>query len=373
MLKTVIYDYQAFSLQRFGGISRYFCELAARINGYHEWQARIVAPVHYNLHLRNVAVPKTGYHIRLRLGRLAKAYRAINRSLSPRLMSAFSPALVHRTYYEETARHRGVPMVVTVFDMIHELFADQFSPSDPTSANKRLSVASADHVLCISHSTARDLTRLFGVPPGKISVTHLGYSESFSSPPPAEETPPHIRPYVLYVGHRTGYKNFEAALRAYAASSRLVREFDFLVFGGPSLSPLEHAFAQKLGLRSDALRQLGGNDAELARAYRHARTFVYPSLYEGFGIPPLEAMAAGAVVASANTSSLPEVVGDAAITFDPTDIDQIRNAVESACFDEDRRLRLVASSKERIRQFSWEACAEATMRSYSATLSDEGR
>jgi glycosyltransferase involved in cell wall biosynthesis len=252
--------------------------------------------------------------------------------------------------------------------MIHELFADQFSPRDPTSADKRRSVREADRVLCISQNTANDLMRLFGVPAEKIAVTYLGFSDVFTEPPPAGETSPHDRPYLLYVGHRGGYKNFRATLQAYADSPSLREQFDLVTFGGFLLGEEERLLAKSLGLAPTQLRRLAGSDADLARAYRHARVFVYPSLYEGFGIPPLEAMSAGCVVACADTSSIPEVVGDAAATFDPSDVGSIRRTMEQACFDEALRHRLVQGGRERVGAFSWDRCARDTVQAYRTTL-----
>jgi glycosyltransferase involved in cell wall biosynthesis len=123
-----------------------------------------------------------------------------------------------------------------------------------------------------------------------------------------------------------------------------------------------------LSLRPGSVVRLGGTDAELARAYRHARAFVYPSRYEGFGIPPLEAMSSGCVVACSNASSMPEVVGDAALLFDPNDVDAARKALEDACFSEDVRARLLTHGAMRVREFTWDRCANETVAAYRRVL-----
>lgn len=369
-MHSVVYDYQAFTLQQYGGVSRYFCELASRVQRAEGFCARIIAPVHFNSHLVDCPVPQTALHLRKRR-RTGPIYRAVNRWLSPTLTRLHSPSLIHRTFFEPLGKPAGVPVVVTVFDMINELFAESFPSSDRTAQDKRACVEGADHVLCISECTASDLVRLCGIPREKISVTYLGHSDIFAAPPPAGESAPHRRPYILYVGHRAGHKNFDSALRAYASAPRLREHFDLVVFGGLPFNADDMLRLAELRLEPDRVLRWTGSDADLARAYRHARAFVYPSRYEGFGIPPLEAMSSGCVVACSNASSMPEVVSDAAVMFDPDEIDSIRLAIETACLDEGRRAQLVAAGKARVQNFSWDRCAADTVAAYGKVLTSE--
>lgn len=365
-MHNIIYDHQTFIAQEFGGISRYFCELAARVHRTEGFKARVVAPLHYNAYLPECPVPQSAMRMPLRFRGESRVYRLINEALSPILTATASPSLVHQTYYSPLpSRKSRTPIVLTVFDMIHELFPDNFPLTDPIVQCKSACVAAADHILCISQSTANDLMRLFGVPAEKISVTYLAYSDIFAQTAVATEVPPHVRPYVLYVGQRGGYKNFETALRAYASSARLRQEFDLVTFGGPaSFSATEQATITNLSLRPGSVVRLGGADKDLARAYRHARAFIYPSRYEGFGIPPLEAMASGCVTVCSDSSSIPEVVGDAGLLFNPDDIDAARQSLEDACFDEVLRAQLLARGRARVREFSWDRCAHETVNAY---------
>lgn len=363
----VLFDHQIFALQRYGGISRYFCELASRVHGMPGHSALVVAPLHVNDYLSGCAVRTWSRRIEQRKG-ASRLCGAIDRLALPLLTRAADPDIVHRTYYEPLPRPGSRPVVVTVYDMIHELFPQAFSAQDRTSQDKRASVMAADHVICISECTSRDLQRLLAVPAHKISVTYLAQSESFNGQVAPDERPPHGRPYLLYVGQRSGYKNFAGALRAFASSARLRESLDLVVFGGAPLSAQERQDAASLGLRGDQLVELKGSDDDLARAYRHARLFVYPSRYEGFGIPPLEAMACGCPVAASATSSIPEVVGGAAATFDPDDIESVRQSLETLSLDDEARTRAIAAGYERVKQFSWERCARETVGIYERML-----
>ena len=366
-MHRIVYDHQTFSLQSVGGISRYFCELASRVHAADGFNASILAPVHLNEYLQACSVPTLGVHAPTSLRRASRIYRMLNDALTPGLLRVAKPSLVHRTYYYTAPPRRArVPFVVTVFDMIHELFKDQFPAADPTSARKRLSVDRADHVICISQNTADDLVRLFGIPRERISVTHLGFSAAFGEPVARAQTG--ARPYLLYVGHRGGYKNFKRILEAYAASRRLRQELDLVVFGGFEFDAQECALIASVGLRDDAVRRMTGDDRQLASAYASAHAFVYPSEYEGFGIPPLEAMASDCPVACSDTSSLPEVVGKAAVLFDPRDVGSIREALESVCFDANLRGDLIAEGRRRVRLFSWDRCADETIAIYRRLL-----
>jgi glycosyltransferase involved in cell wall biosynthesis len=175
------------------------------------------------------------------------------------------------------------------------------------------------------------------------------------------------KPYILFVGSRGGHKNFENLLRAYASSTWLRDQFYLLCFGGGPFTSKENALIAQTR-QAQRVRQIGGADAQLAASYRHASLFVYPSLYEGFGIPPLEAMSLDCPVACSHTSSIPEVVGDAAAFFDPTSIDDMRQTMESVLNTSATSARLVALGRTRAGMFSWQRCAQATAAIYRQAL-----
>jgi glycosyltransferase involved in cell wall biosynthesis len=365
----VVFDSQVFCAQQFGGISRYFASLAGAMHAAGRVKPLILAPLHVNAYLERLP-PSLVLGRRVGAGRTLKALaRSVSFVASEAMQFVRRPDIAHHTYYYPwPQRGRPVRNVITVYDMIHEKYPRDFSRSDPMRRWKKAAVAAADHVICISENTRRDLLELHCVPPGKVSVTHLGYDDLsllLGSEPPEQWRARRLgcdRPYLLYVGSRTGYKNFSGLLAAYAGSPWLRANFALLCFGGGPFSVVEHVSFARYGV-THLMHHAGGADEELAACYRHAALLVYPSLYEGFGIPPLEAMSLDCPVACSGTSSLPEVVGDGAAIFDPHDIGAMRAAIESA-LEPAARTELVARGRLRRECFSWERCAEETEKIY---------
>jgi glycosyltransferase involved in cell wall biosynthesis len=243
---------------------------------------------------------------------------------------------------------------------------DIFNIQDNTSLAKQECVKKADRIICVSENTKNDLIEIFDVEPRKISVIYHGYSLTAQENPQLEVDTP--EPYIFYVGDRGGYKNFQRLLQAYASSSNLRNNCCIVCFGGGVLSPDERRQINALGLPESKVLQVSGNDLALANFYRNASVFVYPSLYEGFGIPLLEAMALHCPVACSNTSSMPEVVGDAAELFNPYEPESIAEALEKILFSTTISDNLVKLGTERIKHFSWEICAEQTKQVYLSLL-----
>jgi len=364
MAVTIAYDHQIFEFQQYGGVSRYFYELAKRVEDSSGYSAFIIAPVYVNEYLKDGGIPVRGFHVPS-VRHSGRIKNLINQSLAPAMMKMVNPDVVHESYYSSTTvAPKGCPVVVTVYDLIHEKYKEMFSQAATLTNAKLDAVTRADRVICISEQTRNDLIELFCVSPAKISVIYLGCTAMTGE----NRTPAanNRRPFILYVGERGLYKNFDRLLQAYSLSPLLSREFDLLAFGGGSFSSSELFTLNRLGISADNVRQISGNDDVLAALYRNATVFVYPSLYEGFGIPPLEAMRFSCPVACSNTSSIPEVVGSAAQFFDPLDVDGMRDAIESVVMSQEARERLIQMGKERIKLFSWDRCASKTMELYKS-------
>lgn len=364
----ICFDAAIFCSQKYGGISRYFCELASRLSGFHDIDASIIAPVHINAYLNNV--PRNlvvGYHLpntAIPRGPL----RAFAMLASDGILRVKGPDIIHETYYSpHRIGPRRTKRVLTIYDMIHEKMALIMNPADRTTRHKALAAQRADHIICISESTRRDAIEILDLPFDKTSVIHLGYHLMDRDDRHSEiPTLPLKRPFLLFVGNRGGYKNFLGLLRAIGSSLELRSQYALICFGGGNFNEQETKAIDSFGLSSDQVLQMNGSDKVLAYLYVTAAAFIYPSLYEGFGIPPLEAMSFDCPVICSNTSSIPEVVGDAGEYFVPDDTESIRSAMERVLSSVDRQQDLKAKGRRRLSTFSWDRCAAETREIYKS-------
>jgi glycosyltransferase involved in cell wall biosynthesis len=362
----VAYDHQIFNVQKHGGISRYFAELVQNLARAEGIAPTVIAPLHINEYLCRPGVRDRvrgaffPFHFRGR----DRVMRGLNKVLLPLYWQGPRFDIVHETFYSPRAWGYGKVRILTIYDMIHELFSAEFSDATQVNAAKRAAVSRADHVICISETTRQDAIRLLGIPPERTSVIYLGCSLDAASVPSAERAP---APCILYVGPRAGYKNFVVLLEAFAAAPFLRERFDLVTFGGPPFTTGEQRRIQELGVTL-RVRRVTGNDALLNEYYRAAVAFVYPSRYEGFGIPPLEAMASGCPVACSNAGSISEVAGPAGAYFDPDDRDGLRLILERLAADPEYAAQLRAKGFEQIKKYSWAECASRTLRTYASLV-----
>jgi glycosyltransferase involved in cell wall biosynthesis len=255
--------------------------------------------------------------------------------------------------------------VVTIHDCIHLMFP-QYLPGRLAHVYARAvlwaAIRRSERVLTVSEASKRDILRFFNVSAGKVEVIPNGIDERFSVVPSDEEIA-RVReryllhdPFLLYAGNIKPHKNVERLIEAFHLLRQRGHEHLRLLIIGNEVSKYPalrrtvhqfklHTYVRFLGFVPDQM---------LAVLYRLADAFVFPSLYEGFGLPPLEAMACGTPVVTSNVSSLPEVVGDAALLVDPYDASAIAGAVERILGDPALRADLVERGRIRARQFSWE-------------------
>jgi glycosyltransferase involved in cell wall biosynthesis len=361
----IAFDDQVFCMVPHGGVARYFVRLAEQLIA-REQEVGIFAPLHQNHYARELPSGVVhGCALKRYPPRSVSVLRSINHVFAKVAIKHWRPQVVHETYYSRWgSAPRSCPSVITVYDMTSELFSDGVRTRENISKLKRMAIDRADHVICISENTRRDLMELFGTNDGKISVVHLGFDRFLSNSEANEKLPAQAKPYLLYVGGRAGYKNYSGFVRAVASSQRLKMDFDILAFGGGRFSSSEIALHAKLGFQPARVKQVAGDDKILGHLYDQAAAFVYPSLYEGFGLPPLEAMAHQCAVISSNTSSMPEVIGEAAEFFDPKSIDDMASAIARVVYSSSRIQDLVERGRKRLDLFSWERCADRTLDIY---------
>jgi glycosyltransferase involved in cell wall biosynthesis len=359
----ITYDHQIFSLQAYGGISRYFAELVSLLAADPALSTNVLAPLHLNEHLRaGCGTSLRGRYLAHRPN-TTKVRVALNDVLSRFILSRERPDLLHETYYSHrTLAPRGTPTVVTVYDMIQERLPHYFPQQSDIRKRKSASILRAQHVICISESTRQDLLHFLPVDPRRVTVVAL--AGSFTSAPLEPVAPQHL----LYVGARGGYKNFNTLLRAISILPSALRHIPLVVFGGSRLSDREEAMIVNLGLKRSNIVHMTGDDSLLQHMYRRAYALVYCSLYEGFGIPPLEAMSLGCPVICGRHSSLPEVVGEAAEYCDVTDPSALAHAISVVISSRERADALREGGLLRSASFSWHRCARETRAVYQHVI-----
>jgi glycosyltransferase involved in cell wall biosynthesis len=273
------------------------------------------------------------------------------------------PAVIFSPFYGPLASL--TPQVFTVYDLMLHLYPEHFDPRRRRLQleHMRRCFVNAAAILCISNSTKTDLLRLHPyLDPKKLYVVPLGVSELFFQPAKPSSSP---RPYFLFVGNRGGPKNFHRLLEAYAISG-LTRDFDLHVVSprndlGGGWSEAEQSFIRSRNLENSIRLSIRVSDEELAVEYGGAAAFVYPSEYEGFGLPVLEAFASGTVVACSRTSSLPEAGGTAAFYFDPLDVESmVRSLTKIVQVTPAERAERIRHGQLHARSLSWARCISKT-------------
>jgi glycosyltransferase involved in cell wall biosynthesis len=273
--------------------------------------------------------------------------------------------IYHPTLYRALPWVRRRRVVVTHHDCIHERFPTLFSNAASIVESKRKLFAQADAIICVSESSRRDLLHFYNVAEIKTHVVYHGFSPL---PPPGADPPDLGEPYLLYVGSRAGYKNFGLLLEAFSRSG-LAEGYRLLAVGGGSFTPAEQERIASLKLGRSVTVVPKADDATLARAYRHAALFIYPSLYEGFGFPPLEAMSLGCPVLVNQTSSLPEICGDAAFYFDTAaGAGELSRCLTSVLADDLGRAMKRELGEQRVRLYDWNRSARDTLDVYRTVL-----
>lgn len=360
----IAFDHQTFTHQSYGGISRYYTTLAYELSLLKE-ETCIFAGLHRNNYLSGLPSANfRGLNIGYYPPKTAKPFHFLNHALTQVQINRWGADIVHETYYSSLPKLGSKVMrVTTAYDMIHEIFPDDFPVNDRTTDHKKRTFDRVDHIISISHSTKRDLLKYFDIEESKISVVHLGVDIAKYHAIVNYEN--RQRPFLLYVGARGGYKNFCSVLRAIACSCSLKKEFDMIAFGGGKFSADETALIRELGFKDSQVEQVSGSDDVLVGLYRQAEAFIYPSLYEGFGLPPLEAMAAGCPVICSNNSSIPEVVNNAGEYFDPKDCESIASAIENVTRSSELKSKLIQAGFDNVKKFSWVNCARETMSIYN--------
>jgi len=359
----ILYDGLIYKLQTQGGISRYFRNLVEAlpedfspiITGYRSDQ--VIYPEHPNL--RKYFYPFANNKPKRIFEPLGQYFL--------RLATAIAEFdLIHPTYYwshtGQDLKSYGKPVVVTFHDMVHEIFSKQMDPLGQVAKVKLRAAQAADLIICISENTKQDILERYSVPENKLKVIYhaTDLNESMSYGPEAIPS----RPYFLYVGSRNlNYKNFQILLKAFSKVLSSQADAVLCVVGRPlNKSEQEMANSLKIGGAIEVFENV--SDHHLAKLYRCSVAFVYPSLYEGFGIPLLEAMACGTPVIASKASCFPEIVGNASFLFNPNSPTDLADLLLLLLNHPLERERLISKGQQRVQEFTWEKAAEQTIKVY---------
>ncbi len=274
----------------------------------------------------------------------------------------FSPA-----HY--SPRFSPSPTVVTIHDLAYFYYPDEFLKNDLFKLKNwtQYSIENASKVIAVSKTTKRDLTKFYNIPDSKINVIYNGYEKKQTSPNhfrtfPLKTYELEPQKYILYVGTLQPRKNIQTLIKAYKTFHEKNTDYKLVLVGKKGWL-YENIFDEVRNLKISNSVIITGYllDSEVTELYKYAYCYVLPSLYEGFGIPLLEAMSQDCPVISSFSSSLPEVGGEACIYFDP---ENVNGLVDDLFSLENSTLRreLIKKGRERIKLFSWEKCAEETLK-----------
>lgn len=362
----ILYDHQTFTLQKYGGISRYFYELIKYFNQQEDVDVStslLLSSNYYITDKRDIKhikfFPNNEFRGKIRL------ISPINKMFAIRNIKKQNFDLFHPTYYETYFLNhiRNKPFVVTVYDMIHEKFKEM--SNNQLTHSKKILCEKASKIIAISESTKNDLMELFCIEESKIEVIYLGNTMVLDNTIEIKIKIP--EKYILFLGSRVGYKNFDRFINSVSLLLNENRDFSIVCVGGNQFNSRELTLFKKLKIQNQIV-QFNLEDSLLAQFYSKALLFVFPSLYEGFGIPILESFACGCPLVCSNTSSLPEIAGNGAEYFDPYDEQSIYTSIKKILNSNEQREILIKNGTERLKDFSWKKTAQETKQVYESVI-----
>ncbi|GAB4025517.1 glycosyltransferase family 4 protein [Spirosoma koreense] len=363
-MTKVFIDHQKFTTQKYGGISRYFANIIQGIKRTDTMTYQLGVLHAKNHYIQNEPLLMKGGLSDRVLSRNERYDYLLNQFYCQRLLDKADFDVFHPTYYDPYfLKQLRKPLVITIHDMTYERLPEYFWAQDPLTHQKRLNISRADAIITISNTTRKDLLSFFDVDPKKVSVIYHGIDTDSPLPvQPVENLP---KNYLLFVGDRSGYKNFYLFMNAFKQLAPRMPDLHVVLTGGGKLEIADREFLERLGL-SDRVRHINATDEQLNYLYQNAQLFVYPSLYEGFGLPILEAFKARCPMLLSDTECFREVAVDAAAYFKPTDIDDLIDKLEKTLNDTTLKARLVQKGTERLAQFTLQKSIDETLDVYKS-------
>jgi len=368
----VIVDGLVYQLQERGGISRLFSEIMPRMCDVDDslkmlllTQGRLRQPLPVHRSITHRAIPPMERYLKPK--RIWKsAVPSVNRLIRQLWVGSGEGRIWHSTYYSVPNMWQG-RSVATLHDMIFERFPEFFKGrnADLFRETKRRCVESAQAIICVSETTRREVRNFYNLGNDRLHVVPNAYSDVFRRIEQFDQNEfPIGEPFLLYIGKRSKYKNFDLLIEAYASWTGK-KDIALVLVGCRPWSDQEKKQLDRLNIHNRVHILSSVTDEELCRLYNRAVAFVYPSLYEGFGIPLLEAMACGCPIIASRIPSTLEVAGDYPIYFNPTDAEELRASLETA-LSEGRRPERLLLGLEKTASYSWDHTAKKTLKVYHA-------
>ena len=370
----ILLDPQTYNEQKFGGISRYYTEVYIELKKMQG--VKIECPIVYsdNLHLKEHRLFDSCWN-KFLLSKLFKRkararhlkrmkeknFERTEQALKKQDFDVFV-ATYYNPYFLENLGEK--PYVLTVYDMIHEVLPQYFPNDGYLVQRKKLLIEKAATIIAISESTKKDILRFYPqINPLKITVIYLAQSINIDKIV-AVDLPEN---YILFVGNRTIYKNFTFFIKTVAPILKSNPEIFVVCAGGNRFEAYEEELLRNLGIIEQII-QRNFADHELASYYSGARCFVFPSEYEGFGIPILEAMACGCPVLLANHSSFPEVAGTAGVYFELNNPEDLYDKLIRLLTNIHLRNEYALEGLKQSKKFSWQKTAEQCLQVYRSVI-----
>lgn len=350
----IVFDNIIYALQRCGGISVVWSNLVSRCLD-ENLDVSFIDYENCNISRQNIDLP-FGSIMKKRLV-LPSVQRFVNPSRKDFRIN--EPFIFHSSYYR-TLNHPNAINITTVHDFVYS-FYDKNPISRYLHCKQQYdSIRKADIVVCISENTSKDLLRLLpDVNPAKVKVIYNGVGNRFYPMPDAEH-----KEYFLFVGNRAGYKNFSSVIEPIAKCNLELK------IVGPDLTKEELELIDRSNLKYDFCGRV--SDEELNKLYNEAFCFIYPSLYEGFGLPVLEAQMAGCPVLGVNTSSLPEVIGDKNLLLDDITTEALQKKILLLRTPQKRK-EIIKNGFINAARFSWDKMAEEYISLYKVAIDNFSR
>lgn len=348
----VAYTGTIFFNQRYGGISRYFTELVKSLKN----DVKIFAPISKNIYLKNLSFKKKKSIYIKKIPQYKSLIKA-NNLITNYLIKNYNPNILHETYYSENLiKLKKYNTVLTIYDLIHEKFQNDLYKNKINEKKRLLNYV--DHFICISEQTKKDFIEFYKVPADKVSVVYLGCDHLNIKPQKNKTDILKDKPYLLYIGSRIKYKNFKVLFEA--LNKLRVKDLKLICFGGEKFSKKEF----EMNNSNIEIKQIFGDDEILSNLIQNAHCYINTSLYEGFGIPNIEAMKNGCPVICTDIPVFREICKNSAIYFDKNSSEDLANKIDTLILSAETKNDYINNGISLSKIYSWENCAINTINIY---------